>query len=87
MELYASILSKEKCLEIAKIVYKDTMNVKALTEEELLSFLPDSIFGETWKVVKIDYCFDVFDDEYEWSVPTFFVKKASYDDSCEDADR
>ena len=66
------VLKKEECLAIAKIIHGDRF-----TDDELLEYLPDDVFGKTFNVDYICENFNVydFDGKTKWEVPPYFVKK------------
>lgn len=65
------VLSKDQCLAIAKAV----MIGKKMTDEELLVYLPDSVFGDTFRVDRIEHDFVVYADLHErWRIPPYFVE-------------
>lgn len=70
---FIKVLPKEKCLAIAKIVNQDTSKE---TENELLCWLPDKIFGNEMVFTNLHGWFTVFDGECEWMIPPYFVEKA-----------
>lgn len=66
------VMSKQQCLEIAKIVNFD----KTKTDEEHLVFLPNEVFGETHNLDYIDGDFVIHDNKGELRIPCYFVKTA-----------
>ena len=69
------ILKKEECLAIAKIIHGDRYS-----DDELLEYLPDTVFGETLNVDYVDSGFNVYDynSDNKWYVPTYFVKNIKH---------
>ena len=69
------VLKKEECLAIAKIIHGDRYS-----DDELLEYLPDGVFGETFNVERVCNYFVVydFDGKTKWEVPPYFVKKVMH---------
>lgn len=65
-----TILSKDKCIEIAKI-----MGHENKSEESLLLYLPDRIFGTTQSVEYISKDVHIREsgDCLLWSIPAYFI--------------
>lgn len=72
------LFSKEMCLAIAKVVRAE----EKLTDDELIEYLPDSLFGKTHRVKWCAGNYEVYGEEEVdgrcsvWIVPTYFVEKA-----------
>lgn len=70
-------MGKDKCREIAKIVRSDEMD---LSEDELTLWLPDNVFGNTFRVSFVcGNCFEVYASDNSadtWSIPFYFVDSA-----------
>jgi len=66
------ILSKDQCLEIAKIVMLDNLS----EFDDLLMYLPDHVFGKNFEALEVnDGCVIIEDDnDKEWAVPFYFVE-------------
>ncbi len=64
------VLEKDKCLKIANIVGFEGKN-----SDELLLYLPESIFAKTHRVDFADGDFVIYgDDKNRWRVPPCFVE-------------
>lgn len=70
---FIKVFSKEQCLAIAKIANPDS---EGWSDDELLHYLPDNIFGNEMVYTNLNNYFTVFDGQYEWCVPTYFVDYA-----------
>lgn len=70
---FIKVFSKEQCLAISKIANPDS---EKWTDDELLCYLPDKIFGNEMAYTNLQDDFTVFDGQYEWHVPTYFVECA-----------
>ena len=71
--LEVKVLPKDKCLAIAKVVGHTGDD-----DDELLAYLPDEVFGNTFDV---DYCAEdfncyAFEDRSKghWAIPTYFCE-------------
>lgn len=69
---FIKVFPKDKCLEIAKIVHRDH-ELETWSEQELLNWLPDEIFGNEMRYNNLNVNFEVFDGQNVWYVPTYFV--------------
>lgn len=71
------IYSKEMCLKIAKTVRAD----KDLTDDELVQYLPDWIFGKTLRVSSFRGFCEVYGKPGidglcdRWEIPTYFIEE------------
>ena len=68
--MFVTVLPKDKCIGIAKIVgHEETSN------DSLLLYLPDEIFGNTHRVDYIakDIYVRANDNQKDWAIPTYFI--------------
>lgn len=71
---FISVLPKDKCLAISKIVNAE--KVGEWDDDDFLSYLPDHIFGGQMVYTNLQDDFAVFDGQYEWHIPTYFIEYA-----------
>lgn len=78
--LYANIFDKAQCVEIGRIIYNvenDRKPDRKPDTNELLHFLPDSVFGKKLEVAAIEMDGITVKDpdisSYTWEVPFAFI--------------
>ena len=75
MMKFIEVFSKEKFLEISKLVWGEDFFE---TDDEYLFYLPDGVFGSELKVDTVTGIIIAYGkDLINWEVPPYFVKRCS----------